>query len=781
MMIETTEPSLADLIKEDYISFADFTERYLQYFKLPYVSEFSFAPFQRKFQDRLKETGLKMSSNGTNGIEDFQDSEDLQTVDIQRAVAKYLPSVFNEESAIFLSSPFTKDFRYLSPKAQELFEDERWELKIKGNAGFRKKGNHILELGLSILDQFYDHQTAFKVQPEITLRHRDLGIEKTYLLRLDFSHIEIKPTAPLKNLSQSEIQHLLRNVDDQQLWLEAFPPENFHLLGFSLGTFVDVTKSAILTRMKDSLDNFQERSEEEYLGEFGEMIASYLDLPDLKIGFVGLLFAQLLQDTCHSLSSSNDLTLLTKGTKGQSAGIYSTAFERTEPVLCENLEDIEHPAGGEELLLAQGYKSVILFPTMVQDNTVSMIFELASKTANAFDHLTVLQLQEVFELMQLGNDRFLDDLQTRVGLFVQEQFTSIHPSVDWRFEEVARNFLLMQSHPGFHGEIEEIVFKDVYPLYGQADIVGSSNLRNSHIQADLLDNLQRVLQILDEWETNLSLYYLQAVKQSIITTRERLEANFTSRDESEIVEFLKFQVHPYLHQLVEQFDELPLATYQQYFAEIDPELQIIYHKRKDYEQSVTRLNQAISTLLEEKNKELQNILPHYFEKYKTDGVEYNIYLGQSILQHGKFRAHHLKEFRLWQLIQMCEIARLVKSTSESLPVSLETAQLIVIYNAQLSIRFRMDEKQFDVDGTYNVRYEILKKRIDKSLIKNTKDRLTQSGTVSIVYLQDRDRTEYLQYLSFIQQKGYIDGDIEDLELEKLQGAEGLRALRFTVS
>jgi hypothetical protein len=129
---------------------------------------------------------------------------------------------------------------------------------------------------------------------------------------------------------------------------------------------------------------------------------------------------------------------------------------------------------------------------------------------------------------------------------------------------------------------------------------------------------------------------------------------------------------------------------------------------------------------------------------------------------------------------MVEITRLVKKTAKTLPVPLQTAQLIFVYNNTMSIRFNMDEKQFDVDGTYNVRYEILKKRIDKALIKGTGERLTIKDKISIVWLQDKDRQEYLEYLYHLVEKGMISEDIEELELEKLQGAEGLKALRVSV-
>ena len=66
----------------------------------------------------------------------------------------------------------------------------------------------------------------------------------------------------------------------------------------------------------------------------------------------------------------------------------------------------------------------------------------------------------------------------------------------------------------------------------------------------------------------------------------------------------------------------------------------------------------------------------------------------------------------------------------------------------LAIKFRMDEKKFDVDGAYNIRYEIIKKRIDKANIKGTEERLTVPGKISIVYSQDKDALEYIKYINF---------------------------------
>jgi len=140
----------------------------------------------------------------------------------------------------------------------------------------------------------------------------------------------------------------------------------------------------------------------------------------------------------------------------------------------------------------------------------------------------------------------------------------------------------------------------------------------------------------------------------------------------------------------------------------------------------------------------------------------------------------LKNLRLWQLLTMVELTRRTHALLPELPVPLETTQLLLIHAQPLSIRFRQDERQFDVDGPYNIRYEILKKRIDKATVLGTGERLTQPGHLALVYSQPREATEYLEYLDYLQDRALLEPGIEELELEELQGVKGLLALRVRV-
>jgi hypothetical protein len=91
----------------------------------------------------------------------------------------------------------------------------------------------------------------------------------------------------------------------------------------------------------------------------------------------------------------------------------------------------------------------------------------------------------------------------------------------------------------------------------------------------------------------------------------------------------------------------------------------------------------------------------------------------------------------------------------------------------------MDEKRFDVDGTYNARYEVVKKRIDKANIKGRKELLKRENHHCVFPQLRRNRIpKVYQVLQF---KGILEPTIEQFDVEELQGVSGLKAIRIKVS
>lgn len=136
---------------------------------------------------------------------------------------------------------------------------------------------------------------------------------------------------------------------------------------------------------------------------------------------------------------------------------------------------------------------------------------------------------------------------------------------------------------------------------------------------------------------------------------------------------------------------------------------------------------------------------------------------------------------MWQLMVLAKSARITFNLEKELRVPLQTTQLILAHSTPINISFRPDERKFDVDGAYNIRYEIIKKRIDKVHIKKTNERLTQPGTIAIVYSQPKEAEEYKSYIEFLQNQQLLLPGIEEYDLEELQGILGLKALRVTVN
>jgi hypothetical protein len=244
------------------------------------------------------------------------------------------------------------------------------------------------------------------------------------------------------------------------------------------------------------------------------------------------------------------------------------------------------------------------------------------------------------------------------------------------------------------------------------------------------------------------------------------------------VSFIKEEIEPVLKHVVKSSSLKQEVD--KYFELIDHTTRSVYYYRKEYDKSIALINNEMSALLDLKQQEAQSMYPHFFERYKTDGVEHNMYIGESITKEDSFNPVYLYNLRLWQLQVMIEMENAYYLMRSKLPVSLDVASMILVFNQPLTISFRMDEKQFDVDGTYNARYEIVKKRVDKAFIKGTKKRVTQKGKITIVYSQKEDEREYLRYIKFLQAKQYLDTDEEVVELQDLQDVTGLKAIRVSV-
>ncbi len=714
-------------------------------------------------------------------IEDFSLLEKHKEV-IQLMMTTVLPPALRHTQLSKVSAPFELQPVYMTKAVEKMMGLGKDKMQFTIHDFTDVIQNEVVVRACSfILNQFYDADLQLEPLMAFTIRNVETEVERHYKAQLNMDYVGIELKKPLKPLSQEDIHQMLSNIYDVDLWLHHLPPANFEFHGIVITTLVDITEEEALSRMKFRLLRKDAIVDQENMHELQQLLKNYFSLPDLQVGIMALDYpteetmAHKYRIQFNLLGKDVDNLLAAE----YANSIYDKVCRYKSTLLIEDLQHHNPKTPLEKALMKKGVRSIIVAPLFDSDENIIGILEIAGRRAYELHSFIELKLKEVISLFTLAVGRSREEMDNRIENILREQFTSIHPSVQWKFVEASHALLEKRDSGDNQARVDPIVFKEVYPLYGQADIVGSSNKRNAAIQADMLDNLNRVQVVLTRCY-EASKYPL--IRQLLMKTNQaihHLEAEFNSNDETSIVELLQQEVHPLLRHLRNKYPEVA-GVVTMYFNYLDAELGVVYRKRKAFEDSVAMLNNAISNYLSKEQLTLQSQLPHYFEKYQTDGVEFEMYIGKSMLPKGDFSPIHLKNFRLWQLSAMCHVTRRVHNLQDTLPVPLNTAQLIFAYTTPLSIRFRMDEKQFDVDGAYNVRYEILKKRIDKAVIEGTDERLTLQGKIAIVYLQDKDRQEYLEYIEYLKHEGFITDEVEDLHIGSLQGAQGLRALRVTV-
>ena len=519
------------------------------------------------------------------------------------------------------------------------------------------------------------------------------------------------------------------------------------------------------------------------MNDLQETFKSFFRLPNIKVGFAsfdakkeqfeevaGIGFESFLLRGKHAVDCKQALCV-DSYTKLIDYNSYFTIADMDRMV--QQSGDVQPYKGLQD----QGVQSAIFAPIAYEGNLLGVL-EIVSQKKGVLNGVNAQKLDDVLPFIVSAVVRAKNEDNNRIDAIIQNECTSVHSSVYWRFQEEAKRFMLDETE-GRSPSFKEIVFKDVYPLFGQIDIKDSSHARNLAIQRDLMIQLSEIDAVLNialkKW--NLPIYeeLIFRVNNHLDSIKEMLYTN----SEQAIFDFVQDEISPVFEHLKKSDKEIE-SHILAYEAKIDMGTGSYYDHRKNYDESVTQINKTLSAVIDKRQESAQAMFPHYYERYKTDGVEHNMYIGSSISESKEYNPLYLNNLRLWQLQVMCEMENAHYSLKPKLPVPLDAASLILVYNTSLSIRFRMDEKQFDVDGTYNARYEVIKKRIDKSYIKGTEQRLTQKGVLSIVYSQKKDELEYLRYIKFLKSKGYFTDKIEIVELEGLQGVSGLKAIRAQI-
>jgi len=757
----------------------------------PYQRELSLDPLIAEWEAAAKQPGVagdvaRAVCRGLEAAPELRGRiDDLSVIEKhQELVAVLMSRVFPDGSwnVDFMAAtvPFQLHAFHATPNFRRLLLDT--EGTVQGWVNLSPEGTahgRLLYAYDAILRSHYGMTLDVDYPMILAARDPESGLERYFRIQFDSRFLEVQALGPLPALDETTRADILRRSDVHDLLAERLPADMFAFSGFVVVRATDVTDQEVLSEIERDLIDKESIVSSERFQELEDKLRTLLRRPALRLGLAafhdGRVF--VLNYNCdmeHGCIFADTEHLRISDFQGS---VHDRAVTQGRPLVVDDLIDDPRRTAYEDSLLQNGVRNILVAPLHYQDKAIGTL-ELTSPNAGDLGPVSLIKLREVLPLFSMAVRRSLDELEARVQAVIKEKCTAIHPSVEWRFRRAVLDSI--EDHEGEEAtELEPIVFRDINPLYAATDIRGSSVQRSLAVQADLGVHLRLALDVVEAARAVRPLPVLDEMSYRLERHARQIEHVMSSGDEVTVLAFVRQHVEPLLEQVVDFGPEVreKLGTYR---ASLDTDLGTVYQRRRHYEESMTLVSDTISAYLDAEEELAQGMFPHYFERQRTDGVDHTIYVGRSLVEDGRFNEMYLRNLRLWQLMVTCGIARRTEAILPQLTVPLVTTHLVLAHHTPLSIRFRFDERRFDVDGAYNVRYEVIKKRIDKALVHGTHERVTQPRKLAIIYSQPAEANEYRGYLEYLGARGYVTGEVEDLALEELQGVKGLRALRVAI-
>ena len=763
-------------------------------------SRFSFKPLIRVWESVIKDGKTGSGHFYANLLEKVKEHPELlepitdesileKHADlIDQMMATVFPVTFSSEQDLYaVSLPFNYRVIYASKLFRQLFLEGQ-EIKMPDAETAKKLDDEKLMGAYQLIfNKLYNTRVDGTVTSVHPYKSPVTGLDSYLELELDTRFIDVVKKSKLPDIPADWRKECCRVDDINKLeGLDQFLPlSDFEFEGMVIVRIKDVTEREIINKIKNGLLNIHSFSDHDLFKELQLHIRNLLGVDGVMTAIKPffrvnnhLVLSEMMTSSGTISQSHQDIS---QERKNAVYKMVRATFEASPNVLIvDDLnEEMLFRYPFLSMLYERGFKNAIICPLFTDQKEMLGVFILASHQPGLLTGQHALRLEPAIPLFTLALKRSQEHLDHEVDRVIKEQFTAVQDAVEWRFTEAALTYLTKKDK-GEQSKIEPLVFEKVYPLYGAIDIRNSSVERNNAIQLDTLEQLAAAHSIVEHAKALNNFPLLEEIQFKIERFTHAVTNILFAEEELAIHHFL-------VEDVVKIFNHLQLIMpslqdeISAYMRAIDSPVKMIYHHRKNYEESITRINNDLAKLIDHEQKAAQQIFPHYFERFVTDGLDFNIYIGQSISPNKPFDAFYLMNLKIWQLVTLIKAAQLSHDLQEQLPLGLQTTQLILAHSQPISISFRAAERKFDVDGAYNMRYEIVKKRIDKVHIRDTHERLTKPGTIAIVYSQPKEAEEYTAYIEFLQNKGLLKDEIERYDLEELQGVVGLRGLRVTVN
>src|SRR5690606_5852849 len=410
------------------------------------------------------------------------------------------------------------------------------------------------------------------------------GIMRHYRILYNADFLEFVPTDKAKELTKEDIEDLMDGFDNLELWKEKFPPNSWIAKGFIISNLFDTTLDHSISNLKTTLLE-RSRGDMHLIQKLKNIFKSFFNVHDLEVGFSvydnrnytferltsglpSFLLCDLKELDCKTMLCHQSREVLLKDKKY----LAISDIEKKTASQCGEMP--------YKVLDQQGLKSAILIPISTGEELVGVL-ELVSKKSYELNSINAKKLDDILPYITAAVVRSNSELENEIEAIIQNEYTSIHESVKWKFVKEVKRYIDERAI-GNNMAFKDITFKEVQPLYGQVDIQNSSTSRNKATQRDLAKQLELLGEI---FSTLMSIHRIPIYEEyqfRVFSFLEEVKRSFMTGTEQRIIDFIKEEVHPSLDQISLMDPSLDILV-SSYRDHLDTNLQMVYDHRQNYD------------------------------------------------------------------------------------------------------------------------------------------------------------------------------------------------------
>src|SRR5918993_4844919 len=240
------------------------------------------------------------------------------------------------------------------------------------------------------------------------------GITRHYRILYNGDFLDILPTPGAPALTNADVEELMNNYDNLDLWKAKFPPETWILKGFAIMNLFDATVENAVSLLKGELLGLKPTGSQ---GSIEAIFRSIYKIPDLRIGF------SIFDEDTENLSVNNfdqqlpSFIISDNGCTEACSALCETSYEsliKEKVFFTISDTSISQGAGrGSKMvnhLFKQGIRSFILAP-IVKNDRILGVLEIVSPRPGELNTINANKLDIVMPFLTDSVERIVSQLQ----------------------------------------------------------------------------------------------------------------------------------------------------------------------------------------------------------------------------------------------------------------------------------------------------------------------------------------------------------------------------------